>query len=482
MRLSVKLFRRRAKGERDVITSIGATCPATADGHNRYATPRGAAPPPLPGCLRAPAGAGFLERKEKVVTATTVTKRPRRKRAGLAAGAAAALLFAGCGSNTSSASGSAGSGSSGGTKGSPVVFHAVLGETGSEAFLGSREAKSLQALSKEINASGGIDGHPMQLDIKDNQSNPSTAVQLASAWVGQNVPFILNGSAVATDKAVDALATSNGPFIYDLSPGTHPKAGSMIFSAGISTGDDAQAYLTFLKSKGLTNVAIMNSTDGSGSDGYDQFTKQLSTPAFSSFKVVSHQTFDPTDVSVTTQLSKIKAANPQAFIIWTTGTPLGVVLKGMSSLGMEDIPTVTTDGNAAYAELTKFAGLLPKQLYFPTGPLYLPASDLTGATKAPVTAFDSAVTGAGGHGGDPWGLSYDPALLLVGALKHLGVNASAQKILNYMENLHNVPGIFGSYSTSNSDHRGVHVGSIYMTEWNGSSFAPVSGAGGTPKS
>ena len=148
---------------------------------------------------------------------------------------------------------------------------------------------------------------------------------------------------------------------------------------------------------------------------------------------------------------------------------------------MQNIPTVTTDGNAAYAELTHFSSILPKTLLFPTAALYLPVADIKNpAVKAKVVAFDKAVKAAGGHPGDAWGLSWDPAELLIGAIKHLGVKATAPQILKYMENLHNFAGIYGVYNTSTSDHRGLSAQDVYMTVWNGSSFTPVSGAAGTP--
>lgn len=398
-------------------------------------------------------------------------------------GVAAATVLAACGSSSSSASSTTTSSASKSSSSTPYVIHAIVSETGLASFLGSREAKALKALASQVNASGGINGHPLQIDVQDNQSSPQTAVGYAQKLVSANVPLLLNGSVVAVDKAVDALATSSGPFVYDLSPGTHPTPGSMVFSAGISTKFDAQAYLTYLKSKGLTKIAAITSTDGSGVDGYNQLKKALAEPQFSSFKLLTHQTFDPSAVSVTTQMSVIKATNPQALIIWTTGTPLGVVLKAQSSLGMENIPTVTTDGNAAYAELTHFSSILPKTLYFPTAALYLPPADITNsAVKAKVVAFDKAVKAAGGHGGDAWGLSWDPAQLLIGAIKKLGVNATATQILKYMENLHNVAGIYGVYNTSTSNHRGLSTSDVTMTVWNGSSFTPVSGPGGTPKS
>lgn len=397
-----------------------------------------------------------------------------------------AAIMAACGSASTSSSSSSPATTKAAATGTsapatPYVIHAILSETGGAAFLGSREAKALDKLAGQVNASGGIDGHPVQFSIQDNQTSPATAVSLATPLVSSGVPFILNGSVVAVDKAVDDLATANGPFVYDLSPGAHPASGSMEFSAGLSTTFMAQTYLTYFKSKGITNIAAITSTDASGVDGFNQLKATLAKPEFSSFNLLTHQTFDPTAVSVTSQLSVIKAKNPQAIIIWTTGTPLGTVLNGMSSLGMENIPTVTTDGNAAYAELTHFASILPKTFYFPVGPLYLPPSDITNAeVSAKVKAFDSAVAAAGGHPGVAWGLSWDPAQLLIGAIQKLGINATAPQIQNYMQNLHNVPGIFGIYNTSVSDHRGLATSDETLTQWNGSSFTPVSGPGGVP--
>lgn len=393
---------------------------------------------------------------------------------------AGAIILAACGSSSVS-SPTATTSATGSTKSlSPYVIHAIVSRTGAGSVLGSREAQALQILAAQVNAKGGIDGHQIEMSIQDNQTNPATAVSLATPLISSGVPFIINGSIVAPDQAVDALVGQNGPFIYDLSPIENPSPGSMIFAAGLSLRFDAEAYLTFLKSKGLTKIAEITSTDGTGVDGYKQLVSALKLPQFSTMHLVAHQTFDPTAVNVTSQLSVIKAANPQAIVIWTTGTPLGTVLNGMSSLGMENTPTVTDNGNASHALLTHFASVLPKALYFPTPPLYLPPADITNpAVKAQVVAFDSAVTAAGGHPGNPWGLAWDPANLLIGAIKKLGVTATAKQIQNYMEHLSNVPGVFGLYNTSSSHHHGLTVSDIYMTTWNGSSFVQASGAGGT---
>lgn len=409
--------------------------------------------------------------------------RPSTASKAIAFSMVAATVLAACGGSSSSSSTATTSAATTSTaaSNSPVVFHVLLSETGAGAFLGSRGATSLKAQAAYINAHGGVNGHPIQLDILDNQSSPSTNVSLATPWIAQGVHFILNGSLAGIDQAVDALATPNGPFIYDLSPGTYPTPGSMVFSSDISTNSLITADLTYFKSKGLTNIAALTSTDGSGVDGLKQLKAVLAEPAFSSFKLLTSQTFDPTSVSVATQLSVIKAQNPQALVVWTTGAPFGTVVKGMSALGMSNIPTTTTAGNDPYAELHSLSPYLPKNLYIACGPQNIPLSQLpSGPVKTADTVFNNVITAVGGHPSDAYGLTWDPMQLLVGALKKLGVNASAKEILNYMQNLHGVAGIDGTYNTSVSDHRGLVTSDLYVATWSGTGLTAVSGPGGVP--
>ena len=401
-------------------------------------------------------------------------------------GLIAASALAACGSGSSTASSTASTGSSstkGGPSGSPVVMHAVLSVTGPDAFLGDSEANALKVLEKHVNATGGIDGHPLQVDIADNESTAATSVSLATNWISQGVPFMLNGSVGAIDKAVDALATPNGPFIYDLSPVEHPSPGSMIFSSSFSLKQEVQADLNFFKSRGWTNIAVMSSTDASGVGGFAQIQAVLAEPNYSSMHLVSHETFNTSDVNVTTQLSVIKAAKPQAMIIWTTGTPLGTVLNGMSSLGLENLPSIADSGNDSVTEMVHFGAVVPKDLYIPNSSLSLPPSDLpSGPVQSTVASFQKLLAAAGDQPTLGAGQTWDAASLLIGALKKIGVNATAKQILAYMQNLHNVPGVFGMYNTSFSNHRGLSTSDVYLSSWDGKKSVLASGPGGAPLS
>ena len=405
----------------------------------------------------------------------------------LSAAALTAAAVAGCASSSAGTSDpSAGSSSSGASaSGSTYTVHAIVGETGSASFLGTEEAAAFNALAKHVNATGGIDGHQLAFSISDNQSTASTSVSLASPLVGQ-APVLLVGSITSTDKPVDDLVNSSGPVVYDLSPGDHPALGSYVYSSSNSTINQTQAFINFAESKGWKKVAVINSTDSSGQDGWTNIQHAVAG-SNGAVTVTDHEAFDPTAVSVTTQLSKIKASNPQAVLVWTTGTPLGTVLSGMQQLGMNSLPTMTTNGNASYSEMQKLAGELPAQLYFPGAPFMVGPQDLAGQTKTEVQAFDTAMEAAGQKVPDEGdALAWDPGLILVSALRKLGTSATASEIHQYIESLTSFAGINGTYNFTDKsipDNRGLTIASVYVAQWSKSlgEWTAASGPAGKPK-
>jgi branched-chain amino acid transport system substrate-binding protein len=395
-----------------------------------------------------------------------------RRRASLAALSVAALsagAVAACGSSSGGSTGS----------GSAYTVHAIVSETGSAAFLGGEEKAALLALAKHVNATGGIDGHPLNLAISDNQSTASTSVSLASPLVSQ-VPVLMVGSLTTTDRPVDDLATANGPVIYDLSPGDHPKPGSFVYSSSNSTTNQTAAFVNFAKAKGWTRVAAITSTDTSGQDGWANIEKAVAA-SNGAVTIVNHQTFGPTDVSVTTQMSKIKASNPQALFIWTTGTPLSTVLKAMQELSLDSLPTMTTNGNASDKEMQSLANELPSQLFFPGAPFMISPERLTGPVKTQVQAFDSAMKAVGQPVPDEGNaLAWDPGLILVDALKKLGTGASAAQIQHYISSLNGFAGVTGTYHFTDKsipDNRGLTIQSVYVTQWSKSASNWVQASG-----
>ncbi len=122
------------------------------------------------------------------------------------------IVITACSSNSSSGSsqaGGSGTNSSGaGTSaqtpsGSPIKIGFALAETGGLSSLYVPAVQVAQAWAKMVNASGGINGHPVTLDIADTQSSPTAAQAAVTKLVEQdNVDALM----VADDSAEDAIA------------------------------------------------------------------------------------------------------------------------------------------------------------------------------------------------------------------------------------------------------------------------------------
>src|SRR5690348_4461777 len=245
----------------------------------------------------------------------------------------------------------------------PYQINAILPLSGGGSFLGKAEQKSLELAAALANKSGGINGRPLQFVFHDDQSSPQTAVQLATEIVAQHPPLLIGSSIVAMCNAMAPLMR-NGPVQYCLSPGIHPQAGSYTFTASVSTFDLANALIRYFRMKGWTRIALMTSTDASGQDAERGLNQIIAMPENKDVTVVERAHFNPTDVSVAAQIERVKAANPQAFIAWSTGAPIATIFRAINQAGL-DIPIGTTDGNMTHAQMDQYDAFLPPQLYFP---------------------------------------------------------------------------------------------------------------------
>ncbi len=340
----------------------------------------------------------------------------------------------------------------------------VLPLTGPGAFLGQGERQSLQLVEKSVNASGGIKGQELHFVFHDDQSSPQVGVQLASEVVAKQPAVLLGSSLVAICRAIVPLA-KNGPVEYCFSPGLHPDSGSYAFTASVSTLDLADAVMRYFRRKGWTRVALMVSSDATGQDAEDGLKQVLARPENKSMQVVTTQHFNITDVSVSAQIENVKAADPQCFIAWSTGSPIATIFRAMLQAGL-DVPTATTDGNMTYAQMNQYADFLPRQLYIPSGEYAAgDAAFLPPAVRQANATLYRLYAELGAKPDEPAELAWEPAMLVVHALRTLGPQASAAQIRDFLVHLKDYAGVDGIYDFEKVPQRGLDVSNAVVTRW-----------------
>jgi len=347
----------------------------------------------------------------------------------------------------------------------PYKVNVVLPLTGGGSFLGKAQQQTLEAFKALANKTGGVDGRDIEFVYGDDQSSPQTAVQLAGGVVGQKPAAMIGSSLVAMCNAMAPLLKS-GPFDYCLSPGAHPPAGSFQFSTSIDTRDLMDVMLRYFKLRGWTKIAFMSSSDASGQDAERGFDEAVKKPEFADLVVVERQRFNTTDVSVSAQIERVKAAQPQVFVAWSTGAPIATILKGMLQGGL-DVPFATTNGNQTFAQFDQYKDFLPKEVYIPTS-VFLPHEGLfklDDAVEAQQRKFYEAHKAAGIAPDNMAALVWDPANILVAGLRKFGSGATAEQIRSWLASQTAYAGVNGVYDFVAVPQRGLTAQNAIMSRW-----------------
>jgi ABC-type branched-subunit amino acid transport system substrate-binding protein len=132
--------------------------------------------------------------------------------------------------------------------------------------------------------------------------------------------------------------------------------------------------------------------------------------------------------------------------------------------------------------MTQYAPFVPSTLLF-TGVRSL-AHDVAraGPVKTSQDVFFKAMADAKIKPDIGQNIAWDSTMVVIDALKHLGTNATARQVHDYIENLHGYAGINGIFDFRDGSQRGLAGSSAVIVQWNAGKgdWVPVSSAGGTP--
>jgi len=362
----------------------------------------------------------------------------------------------------------------------PIDLHVILPLTGGASFVGQASQKGIQAAEQVINETGGIHGRDVRFVFHDDQTSPQVAVQLVNQL--HKEPLLI-GSEIAGMCNAMAPLLSKGPFTYCLSPGITPTPGSNMFSALVPLTNIAPTVLRYFRSQGWNRIALLVSTDASGQDALHGYEEAFKLPENSGMQLIKVLHFNPKDFNVAAQMTEISEAKPQAMIGWATGAPAGTILKGFAQAGM-NIPLVIGHGNVSPVFMKQYANVIPKRLYFPAGIGSIRGDNITIDPRQAKARAAYLAELAKAHlvPENAIEVVWDPIMLTVDALRHLGPNPTASQIHEYLNKVKGYTGISGIYDFTAVPNRGLSGKSNVMAEWNEKKgeFVAVSEPGGEP--
>lgn len=371
------------------------------------------------------------------------------------------LLFvlAGCGGQTPKQGGGTNTAAA-----EPYRLGAVLDISGPASSLGVPERNTLQMLADELNAKGGINGHPLELTILDTKTNETEAVLAIKKLIeNEKVVAVLGASTSGSSMAMLDTAQKSGIPLVSMAAASKivepVDQRHWVFKTAQTDLIVANRLASYMKEKGISRVAFMYMNNAYGDGGRQAFTQAAANHGL---KIVAQEKFEATDKDMTAQLIRVKGTDAQAVLVWAIPPSASIVTKNFRDLGLK-LPLFQTHGvgNQNFLDL---AGEAANGVVLPVGKLLvadqLPDTDpqkklLLDYIKDYKAKFNQAPSTFGGH-------AWDAFNLVVNALARAGNDPA--KIRDELEKTTNFVGISGVFNMSPSDHNGLDESSLVMVE------------------
>lgn len=336
----------------------------------------------------------------------------------------------------------------------PYTIDVILSLTGTAASLGADELAGLTAYEKLANRQGGINGTPVHFAVVDDQSSPAVAVQLVSTILARHPAVVMGSSIVGPTQAIEPFF-KDGPVLFAATPLLYPERGGYVFAAGASSRHSLAAAVRYFRMRGMTKIAVLVTADASGQDNLHSVDLALQLPENKNVTVVDRQQFGLTDISASSQVSHIKASGAQVLFAYPTGAPWGTALHAISDVGLA-LPIDTAGPNISPILIDRFKQYLPAtELVIANASFFNRDRKAGDPLKAPIDEFYAELAAAGLKPTVAHAFTWDPARIIVTALRKLGTGATPAQLRDYIANLHDFAGVSGMYDFRIGDQHGL---------------------------
>ena len=217
--------------------------------------------------------------------------------------------------------------------------------TGPQATFGQSTHNGIMMAVDEINAKGGINGRKIKVITEDDQSKQDEAATAVTKLISQNNVIAVLGE-VASSASIAAAPICQANKVPMITPSsTNPevtKKGDYIFR--ICFTDDYQGHSLgeyVAKTLGVKRAAILTDVKSDYSQGLGHFFEERFTALGG--QIVAKASYANGDSDFKSQLTSVKAANPEVLFVPGYYTDIGQIATQSKDLGMNQ-PLVGGDG------------------------------------------------------------------------------------------------------------------------------------------
>lgn len=343
----------------------------------------------------------------------------------------------------------------------------VISATGPAASVGIPQQRTVQLLPV---AAGG---EKVNYVVLDDASDTSTSVKNVRKLISENKIDVLIGPSLTPNSLalLDLLAESGTPMISLAGSGVIVQPvdakRKWAFKTPQSDTNMATIVIKHMLDNGVKTVAFIGFNDAYGEGWWKEFSKLAE---LRKIDVVANERYSRTDTSVTGQILKITAVNPDAVFIAASGTPAVLPQATLAERGFKG--KVYQTHGVANNDFLRVGGTKLEGTFVPAGPVLvaeqLPADH---PAKAPSMIFVKKYEAIPGAGARSTFAAYlwDASLLLQDAVPRAlkqggspGTPEFRKSLRDAIEGSKNIQATNGVYNMSPTDHIGLDQRSRVM--------------------
>ncbi|NDY92187.1 ABC transporter substrate-binding protein [Ideonella livida] len=344
----------------------------------------------------------------------------------------------------------------------------TVSATGPAASLGIPEKNTIALMPTTIA------GQKVNYIVLDDASDTTKAVANTRRLITEDRVDVILGSTTTPNSLamIDAVAEAQVPMI------------SMAASARIIEPMDAKrrwvfktpqndimmslAIVSHMSAQKVKTVAFIGFADAYGEGWYGEFTKAA---GIKGLQIVASERYNRTDTSVTAQVLKVMAAKPDAVLIAGSGTPAALPQAALVERGYAG--KVYQTHGVANNDFLRVGGKNVEGTFLPAGPVLvaeqLPADHPVKKSALAYVAKYEAAHGKGSvstFGAHAWDAGLMMTAAVPQALKKAkpGTPEFRAALRDALEQLKEVPGAHGIFTTSPGDHLGLDQRSRVMVK------------------
>ena len=268
---------------------------------------------------------------------------------------------------------------------SEITIGITISTTGPAAALGIPERNALEFVPKEI---GGV---PLKVIVLDDGGDPTNATTNARRFVTESKADIIMGSSTTPPSvAVSNVANEAGIPHFGLAPfPITPERAKWSVDMPQPVPIMGKVLYGHMKAHNIKTVGYIGYSDSYGDLWFNDFKTQGAPMGMT---LVDEERFARPDTSVTGQVLKLVAANPDAILVGASGTAAGLPQSELRDRGYKGL--IYQTHGAASMDFIRIAGKSAEGVIMASGPVMSPETKPDSAlTKKPglalVTAYEA---------------------------------------------------------------------------------------------